>query len=210
MPVPQPTHIFRITHIRNVPWILAHGIHCRTSATQDPNFVNIGNQELIDKRATRTVAKGPGGYLNDYVPFYFAPHSMMLFNIHTGRVEGVSVKQEEIVYLVSSTQKLAELNRTHVFTDGHAVAANTNYFTAAPDLARLDWPAIQSKDFKRQMNDLDRTRRYQAECLVHEHVPMAAILGIACKDEARVKLVEQEVTACGQAVKVAARSNWYF
>ena len=210
MPVPQPTHIFRITHHRNVPWILAHGIHCRTSATQDPNFINIGNQELIDKRATRPVSIGPGGFLNDYVPFYYAPHSMMLFNIHTGRVEGVSVKQEDIVYLVSSTQKLAELNLPHVFTDGHAVTANTDYFTDAAELARLDWETIQSRDFKRRLDDLDRTRRYQAECLVHKHLPMEAILGIACKDQAGVKFIEQEVTARGQAVKVAARPAWYF
>jgi hypothetical protein len=71
MPIPKPSYIYRITHFRNVPWILDHGLHCRRSHTQDPNFINIGNRELIDKRAMRIVAVPPGGVLNDYVPFYF-------------------------------------------------------------------------------------------------------------------------------------------
>ena len=47
---PEKALIFRITHIANVPWILANGLHCRSSAAQDPDFVEIGNPDLIDKR----------------------------------------------------------------------------------------------------------------------------------------------------------------
>ena len=39
---PEHAHIFRITHIDNVPWILKHGLHCQSSGTKDPNFVPIG------------------------------------------------------------------------------------------------------------------------------------------------------------------------
>ncbi|MEK6712375.1 MAG: DarT ssDNA thymidine ADP-ribosyltransferase family protein, partial [Nitrospinota bacterium] len=47
---PGKALIFRITHVDNVPWILDHGIHCRNSEEVDPNFVDIGNPELIGKR----------------------------------------------------------------------------------------------------------------------------------------------------------------
>jgi ssDNA thymidine ADP-ribosyltransferase, DarT len=39
----ENAYIFRITHIDNVPFILANGIHCRSSTVRDPQFHEIGN-----------------------------------------------------------------------------------------------------------------------------------------------------------------------
>lgn len=77
--------IWRIVHRDNLPWILDHGLHCGNGAALAPNWVSIGNPELIDKRATHPVPLPPGGFLNDYVPFYFTPFSVMMKNIHSGR-----------------------------------------------------------------------------------------------------------------------------
>lgn len=74
--------IFRIVHRDNVIWLLENGLHAR-NGTPCPNYRNIGNVDLIDKRSRRNVSVGPGGTLNDYVPFYFTPYSIMLYNIHT-------------------------------------------------------------------------------------------------------------------------------
>lgn len=63
--------IFRITHIANVPWILRNGLHCKSAEIKDPNFVRIGNPELISKRETRDVPIPPGGSLSNYIPFLF-------------------------------------------------------------------------------------------------------------------------------------------
>lgn len=65
--------IFRITHILNMPWILANGLHCSNSSTQDPNFVTIGHPDLISKRKKKIVPIPPGKTLANYVPFYFTP-----------------------------------------------------------------------------------------------------------------------------------------
>lgn len=54
-----------------MPWILANGLHCGTSNVQDPNFVQIGNADLIAKRRQRIVPIPPGGVLEDYIAFYF-------------------------------------------------------------------------------------------------------------------------------------------
>jgi hypothetical protein len=83
---PQKALIFRITHVSNVAWILANGLHCSNSGHSDPNYVPIGNSEIITRRAARIVPIAPGGTLSDYVPFYFTPYSPMLYNIKTGRV----------------------------------------------------------------------------------------------------------------------------
>src|SRR5215211_5366668 len=77
-------YIFRITHIANVPWILENDLACYNSNGKDPNFREIGLPDLTRKRANRKVPVPPGGTLADYVPFYFTPHSPMLYKIKTG------------------------------------------------------------------------------------------------------------------------------
>src|SRR3712207_2675611 len=98
--------IFRITHRDNLPWILDHGLYCKTTLRSDPNFVSIGNADLIDKRARRQVPIHPGGTLSDYVPFYFTPKSPMLYNIKTGWGGIAKRSNDEIIVIVSSIPKL--------------------------------------------------------------------------------------------------------
>ena len=44
---PVKALIWRIVHRDNLPWLMDNGVHCRNSENQDPNFVNIGNEELL-------------------------------------------------------------------------------------------------------------------------------------------------------------------
>ncbi|MBV5275025.1 MAG: DUF4433 domain-containing protein [Lamprocystis purpurea] len=39
--------IFRIIHAQNLPWVMAHGLHCGNSEIQDPNFRTIGNPDRV-------------------------------------------------------------------------------------------------------------------------------------------------------------------
>lgn len=117
---PTKALIFRITHIDNVDWILDHGLRCRNSEQRDPNHLDIGNPELIEKRSHRVVPIEPGGTLSDYIPFYFTGYSPMLLNIKTG-YNGIRKRpMEEIVFLVSSLPRLEEIGQQYLFTDRHA------------------------------------------------------------------------------------------
>jgi len=90
--------IFRIVHRDNLPWIVENGLHCRKSTTVDPNFRRIGNHDLIVKRETRPVPIDPGGTLGDYVPFYFTPHSPMLYNVITGYNDITQRSNDELLF----------------------------------------------------------------------------------------------------------------
>ncbi|AEQ97857.1 hypothetical protein XOC_3767 [Xanthomonas oryzae pv. oryzicola BLS256] len=70
--------------------------------------MSIGNPELIDKRSSHPVPLPPGGFLNDYVPFYFTPFLPMLRNIHTAWGGIQRRPNEDIVILVSSLHHVAE------------------------------------------------------------------------------------------------------
>jgi len=49
---PEKALIFRIEHVDNLPWDLEKdALNCRNSGEVNPDYVNIGNTELIDLRS---------------------------------------------------------------------------------------------------------------------------------------------------------------
>ena len=209
---PQKALIFRITHIENVPWILANGLHCRSSGVLDPNYRDIGNPDLIAKRAHRVVPIPPGGTLSDYIPFYFTPYSPMLLNIKTGYNGMKQTPMPDIVILASSLHTLADRAIPFVFTDRHAylLTADDAFSSSLADLGRIDWKILQARDFKRDPNDPGKFERYQAEALVHRHMPVAALAGIVCHGSAQEARLGQLVQNGNFNLTVTARPGWYF
>jgi hypothetical protein len=195
--------------LANVPWLLANGLHCASSGISDPNFVQIGLPDLIQRRAARPVPVAPGGTLDDFIPFYFGTHSVMLYNIHTGF--GVrQVPQQDIVYLVSSVQLLGSRGIRFVFTDRHAYVATARYSADVEDLGRLDWELINGRDFKRDPDHPDKFERREAELLVHRHLPVGALEGIACYNGAVRQRIEAVGKELGVDMAVRDRRDWYF
>ena len=124
---PEKALIFRIVHIKNLPWLLDNGLHCGNSSHRFDQWEPIGKADLIAGRASYSV-KSPGiGRLNDYVPFYFTPFSPMLLNIKSGRNGVPQRPNEDIVILVSSLHKIKEQGLRFLFTDGHAYLASSNF-----------------------------------------------------------------------------------
>ena len=202
--------IFRITHIANVPWTLDHGLHCRDSGVRDPSFRQIGNPDLIDKRTHRIVPVPPGGALSDYVPFYFTPLSPMLLNIKTGYNGMTRTPMAEIVIFVASVRRLAELGGPFVLTDRHAYLQAAEYANDLQGLERIDWGILQARDFKRVGDNPGKIERYQAEALVHRHLPLDALTGLVCYGPDQKAALEAEMDRRKVPLKVATRPDWYF
>jgi hypothetical protein len=202
--------IWRIVHRDNLGWILDNGLYCGNSEIKAKNWVSIGNPELTDKRAHHPVPLPPGGLLNDYVPFYFTPFSPMLRNIHTGWGGIHKRSNEEIVILVSSLHSVAQLGLRFLFTDSHAYYQLANYYNDLVNLDKIDWVLLQRRDFKRDPEDLAKFERYQAEALIHQHLPVEGLLGIVCYTETLKQHIDQEIHARKLSVSVYARTEWYF
>jgi hypothetical protein len=203
-------YIFRITHRNNVPWILDNGLHCRNSKTVDPNFVQIGNADLISKRHLKK-AKGPyGGTLSDYVPFYFTPCSPMFYNIKTGWNGIAKRDNDEIAIFYSSLDDLTKSGVQFIFTDRHAYLETAQAFTNVADLKHIDWKILQNKDFKKDTNDLGKFERYEAETLVRALLPVKALRGIACANDSATTAIKKEVSERGLSVAVDTKPSWYF
>lgn len=114
--------IYHFTDIGNLAPILAVG-ELRCHGTADC-AVDVADATIKSRRMTKRVSCGPSGAVGEYVPFYFAPRSPMLFRIQRGGVEGVSSHPSRLLYLVSSTEAVLEAGQACVFTDGNAAAAH--------------------------------------------------------------------------------------
>jgi hypothetical protein len=207
---PEKALIFRITHRRNLPWVFDNGIHCRSSAQQDQGFVSIGNQELIEGRKERMVPMEPSGMLSDYIPFYFTPYSPMLLNIVTGRNVPQRPKAD-IVILVSSLHKVSEAGIRFLFTDRHAYLFNASFSNDLSQLANMvPWKLLQARDFRKDPEDPAKSERYQAEALIHRHLPVDALLGVVTYND----LVKAEVQALAAErqlnLGIHSKPSWFF
>lgn len=207
---PDKALIFRIVHLDNVPWILGHGMFCRNAPVQDSNYRTIGNPELIDKRQRRDVPISPGGTLSDYIPFYFTPFTPMMYNIKTGYAGITKVPNENVVIFVSSIHRINEMGRAFVFTDRHAYLLSAEYYNEVDDLVQIDWPLLQSKNFQRDPDDPGKIERYQAEALIHNHLPVEAFHGAVCYTDQVRNQIRQVVQHKGIELRVEKLPGWYF
>jgi ssDNA thymidine ADP-ribosyltransferase DarT-like protein len=133
----------------------------------------------------------------------------MLYAICQGAVEGYAAGQEEVLHLVSSTEKIVEERLRFTYTEGHAVMAPSEFFDDLGHLARIDWPLMESRYWFDTDEDPDRKRRRQAEFLVHRFAPLSCFLEIGVMTEPVARRVT-EILGRGSALRVKVRRNWYY
>jgi hypothetical protein len=195
----------------NLAWILDHGLVCQNSPIKDPDFRSIGSADVIGKREHREVPIPPGGTLADYVPFYFTPLSIMMFNIVTGHRDVQQIPPGDLVVLASSLPAIEKAGGQFLFTDSHALLSTARFSSALADLPVLvDWKLLQDRDFRRDPDDPGKGARYQAEALVHGSLPVHGLTGIACSAVNQAATLEALVSGRGLDLKVIARPEWFF
>jgi hypothetical protein len=168
--------------------------------------------DIQQARQVRPVPVAPRGTVHDYVPFYFGPRSVMLYQLHTGWVPGYAEGQEPLVHLASTCQAIAAAGIGFVFTDGHGLARFTAWYDDLSDLAKIDWEAVYATQWKDTPEDMDRQRRKQSEFLVHRACPWNLVTAIGVYNDAARLRVEAELARAGRAgsLPVQVRPEWYY
>jgi hypothetical protein len=204
------TPIFHITHVRNLPSIVACSELRAIALLGQATFINLAHARIQQQRARTKVPCGQGGSLHDYVPFYFGPRSPMLYAIFKNQVEGYLEGQDPIVHLVSSAEAVNQAQLDFLFTDGHAVMAVTEFFEDLSQLANVDLPLMQARLWRDTESDPDRKRRRQAEFLVHRRFPLTLVERIVVRTKATRLAVEKVLRGAIHKPTVEMRSNWYY
>jgi hypothetical protein len=94
--------------------------------------------------------------------------------------------------------------------DDESLPADTLYFNSINSLNEIDWPLLQARNFKRNPDDPEQIERYQAEALVHNHLPVTGLVGIICYTDAVKNTLDQHIQARGLKMDVRVMPQWYF
>jgi len=133
-----------------------------------------------------------------------------MMNIRSGR-NGVKQREnDEIVILVSSLHHLTKQGIPFLFTDVHAYLDYAEYSNDLTTLNTIDWKLLQARDFKRDDEDPRKMDRYQAEALIHQHLPVSGLLGALCYTKDVQQMIEGHASTQGLSLKVYTQPGWYF
>lgn len=205
--------VMHFTHVRNLPGILAAGC-LRADSQVDRRsglVMEAADLEIKASRRVIPVSLPPFGCVADYVPFYFAPRSPMLFKLARGGVPTYTQGQEPLIYLVSTVRAIADAGLRWLFSDGNCAAAVTQVFDDLQLLGSVvDWQVMRARMWNNTAEDPDRMRRRMAEFLVHDRVPVSCLAGIAVQTQGMKGQVEGLLAAGGCELPVHIRPDWYF
>ncbi len=205
--------IYHITHKDNLSGIVSMGgVFAQNQMEYESiEYADIAHKRIQDRRTETHVPCGPGGFLHDYVPFYFAPRSPMLYAIKMGNVEGCTTEQTDIIYLVSSAQTIkAEEEIGFVFTDGHGIMALSDFYYELEDLAAIDWQIMKEKYWRDTQEDPDRKRRRQAEFLIYRLMPWNLVEEIGVMNKRTEREIVDTISTASHRPSVTINSGWYF
>ena len=209
---PQRGLLFHLTHMSNLAPIARDGVRCDTEVTDTERvFTEVGNQVIKSRRRVQRVPVPPGGVVADYVPFYFAARSPMLYAIHMGNVATYTGGQDELVYIVASVDVAVDHRLAAVFTDRNATLEVARYGTDPALIDKyVDWELMEAQWWHNTPQEPDRMERRMAELLAHRHVPWSAIIGVAARTEERSRQAAAELATVGATTVVRSRPGWYF
>lgn len=170
--------LFRMTHVENIPHILANGITHRSSSNANTSYKPIGDHTLISTRDEFVIPDGRK--LGEFIPFYLGPRTPMLYVMQNGFNGVRKTNASEIVYCVSSVAKIVAAGNEFIFTNGHAIAVGLTEFYGQENVDAID-KLINFKDvyadFWKPEDDMDLKRRKEAEFLVLGDLPLNIIDG---------------------------------
>lgn len=208
--------VLHFTHLDNLPAIVSAGaLACDWQARQGPMVTEVGDPAIKDARRSRQVPIAPGGSVGDYVPFYFAPRSPMMFRIACdcrdripGRYQG---GDRPLVYFAARIGAVVDSASPWVATDGNARAVITRFTGDLGEVAAMvDWPLMQATIWRSTPEDPDRERRRMAELLVHRRVPLAVFHEVGTYSEAQAEQAKQALGSHSLAQRVGVRRGWYY
>lgn len=196
-----------MTHLDNVDHILKFGITHKNSDNRNFNYRAIGDNSLISRRDN---FKTPLGIeLGNYTPFYFGLRTPMLYVIQNGYNGVQMTPAHDIVYCVSSMQKIVESKLEFIYTDGHATDGFTNFYSMEDITSienQIDLTATNGKYWNVE-GDLDFKRRKEAELLILGDLPIEYNLGfIVYNARAKESMIEKGI----EDKLVVVKPNYYF
>ena len=199
--------IFHVTHLRNLPGILASGCIYADASGAEP-VIDLSSAETRALRRAAAVSSGES--VASFVPFFLVPHAEVWAGVLTGTADERlapavrALPVAEFVMLVSTMGQISQVGHTGqgefaadgvVLADDDAAAAVTRFTAVEGENLRLP--------------RLDEGRELVAELLVQDSFPMGsvALVGVA-NDKVRGQ-VRELLRASEFSPKIAVYPPWF-
>jgi ssDNA thymidine ADP-ribosyltransferase, DarT len=214
MTVPAQPKLYHITHVENLPAILAAGGLWSDAAmiAQGGPSATIGMGNIKQRRLALPVKCHPGDHVGDYVPFYFCAHSIMLYLIYCANHPDMTYRggQAPILHLEANLYEVVQWGeqqrRRWAFTLSNAGANYTEFRKDLKQLDDVDWAAVAAPDFR----DAQVKESKQAEFLLHEFFPWHLVRRIGVFDATVYNKVVNAAQNATHRPTVEVRREWYF
>ncbi len=213
MTTPRRGLLFHFTHIDNLASVMSSGLICDSAVVSSKTrYVEVGNRNIKDRRRNRRVPLSPYGVVADYVPFYFAARSPMLYSIYRDNVPTYHGGQHEVIYLVSRIDIVVRQGLNFAFTDRNAALNAAQWSCNLAELdTMIDWRLMESPMWYHEQDEVeDRREKRMAEFLIYRRVPWTAMLGIAVKSDVQYRQTREVLAKAGVESLVKIRPDWYF
>lgn len=213
-PPPAQPKIYHITHVDNIPSIIARGGLLSDSgmALRGGPAAPIGMPSIKHRRLTLPLTCHQGDCVGDYVPFNFCPRSVMLFVIFKANDPSLMYRggQDPIVHLEADLHEVVNwadaTGRRWAFSLANAGAQYVEFRASLADLHELDWSAIAAVDFRSP----DVKEGKQAEFLVHDFFPWDLVTRIGVHSIGVKSQADTALSAATHHPKVEVRRGWYY
>jgi hypothetical protein len=214
--------LFHFTHIDNLPSLLEDGALLSDTTVTANGLLSTeaGNPEIKQRRRERPVTCRPGGVVGDYVPFYFASRSPMMYQLWQGGVPTFTGDHRDLVYLVSRVDLIVESGLEFVISDRNAAKALADFTddvtllgdltSSTPQSQFIDWPLMRARMWRNTPGDGERMERRMAEFLVLDAVPFDLLEIAAVQSDRHKAMVEHLFASVGLDLQVVTRPDWYY
>jgi hypothetical protein len=214
---PDHPKIYHITHVENLPSILADGglLSDAVMIARGGPTAAIGISAIKRRRLEElNVECHPGTKVGDYVPFYFCPRSIMLYKIYRANDPDLPYRggQGPILHLAADLRKVVawatKSDTRWAFCSANAGAYYTqSLFRASLDaLDEIDWAAVASTDFRpERVKDAK-----QSEFLIFETCPWELVARVGVKSAQVQSQVEAVLADAPHHPPVQVRPEWYY
>jgi hypothetical protein len=202
MPPPVEPKIYHITHVDNLPSIIAGGGLLSDAAmiARGGPPQTIGMSDIKQARLTMPVLCHRGDFVGDYVPFtrrsLTAADRDQLFTLKAG--------------LHQVVQWADGAGRRWAFTLSNARAAYTKFRASLDHLDQIDWGAVAATKWSGQGVPSEIKEAKQAEFLVRESFPWGLVSRIGVKSQQVYQQVREALNAAGHRPKVEIKPDWYY
>jgi ssDNA thymidine ADP-ribosyltransferase DarT-like protein len=214
MTVPANPLIYHITHIDNLPSIIADGglVSDAVMVARGGPQATIGMSGIKQRRLTLPVDCQPGTNVGEYVPFYFCPRSVMLYIIARGNHPDLSYRsgQGPVLHLeadLNATVAWAAANgKRWAFSLSNAGAYYAEFRCSLAQLVDINWAAVASTDFR----DPSIKEGKQAEFLLQEKFPWSLVTRAGAASVAVRDRAVAIISHLGHRPPVDVRPDWYY